>query len=106
MHDHYTYRVTWSGKDRMRIGTCIEFPSLSWLANTPGAALTGIRRIVAETLDDMRKFGEKIPEPLMKKNYSWRFVVRVPPEVHRKLALHAVEQGVSLNRLISSKLSA
>jgi len=106
MHDHYTYRVTWSGKDRMHIGTCLEFPSLSWLADTPDAALAGIRKIVADVLNDMHKSGENIPEPLMEKNYSGRFVVRVPPEVHRELALHAAEQGVSLNRLISSKLSA
>jgi len=105
MHDHYTYRVTWSGEDQMHIGTCIEFPSLSWLAETPDAALVGIRKVVADVLSDMHKSGENIPEPLMEKNYSGRFVVRVPPEVHRELALHAAEQGVSLNRLISSKLA-
>ena len=32
-------------------------------------------------------------------------MVRVPPETHRMLAVKAAESGVSLNRLISSKLS-
>jgi predicted HicB family RNase H-like nuclease len=32
-------------------------------------------------------------------------VVRVPPDVHRMLSLQAAESGVSLNRLVSSKLS-
>ncbi|MDQ6958447.1 MAG: type II toxin-antitoxin system HicB family antitoxin [Mariprofundaceae bacterium] len=90
----------------MHIGTCVEFPSLSWLADTPDAVLAGIRKVVADVLIDMRKSGEKTPEPLIEKNYSGRFIVRVPPEVHRELALHAAEQGVSLNRLISSKLAA
>jgi len=67
MSDHYTYRVTWSGEDRMHIGTCIEFPSLSWLAETPDAALAGIRTVVADVLSDMQKSGEKTPEPLMEK---------------------------------------
>jgi len=67
MHDHYTYRVTWSGEDQMHIGTCIEFPSLSWLAETPDAALAGIRKVVADVLSDMHKSGEQIPEPLMEK---------------------------------------
>ncbi|MCW5790258.1 MAG: toxin-antitoxin system HicB family antitoxin [Polyangiaceae bacterium] len=31
-------------------------------------------------------------------------MVRVPPAVHRLLALEAAEQGVSLNRLVASKL--
>jgi len=29
-----------------------------------------------------------------------------PPEVHRKLALEAAEEGVSLNRVVSSKLAS
>ena len=39
------------------------------------------------------------------RKYSGKFMVRVPPEVHRALALKAAEAGVSLNRLASSKLS-
>jgi len=31
-------------------------------------------------------------------------MVRVPPEVHRKLAMEAAEARVSLNRLASAKL--
>jgi hypothetical protein len=33
-----------------------------------------------------------------------KFVVRVPPATHKKLALEAAEEGVSLNRLASAKL--
>ena len=62
--DHYTYRVTWSAEDNEHIGLCAEFPSLSWLARKPEAALAGIRRVVAQTLADMRANGEAIPEPL------------------------------------------
>lgn len=32
------------------------------------------------------------------------FLVRVPPETHRSLVMQAAEAGVSLNRLIASKL--
>jgi predicted HicB family RNase H-like nuclease len=32
--------------------------------------------------------------------------VRIPPELHRALAMQAAEQGVSLNRLASVKLAA
>lgn len=34
------------------------------------------------------------------------FRVRIPPEVHRALAMQAAERGVSLNRLASAKLAA
>ena len=104
-NDHYTYRVTWSIEDEEYIGLCVEFPSLSWLADKPESALKGIRNLVAEVIKDMQSNNEKIPEPISIKKYSGKFMVRVPPEVHRALALKAAEAGVSLNRLASSKLS-
>lgn len=103
--DHYTYRVTWSAEDGEHVGLCAEFPSLSWLASTPEKALAGIRRVVARTVTDMRRSGEVAPEPLAEKHYSGEFRVRIPPEVHRSLAMQAAEQGVSLNRLASAKLA-
>ena len=84
---------------------CVEFPSLSWLSTTPESALKGIRKVVAEIVDDMTQSGETIPEPMASKPYSGKFMVRIPPELHRKLAIQAAESGVSLNRLASSKLS-
>ncbi len=46
--DCYTYRISWSAEDNEFVGLCTEFPSLSWLAETPEAALQGIRKLVAE----------------------------------------------------------
>ena len=104
-HDKYTYRVTWSEDDAEYVGLCAEFPSLSWLARSPEAALRGIRKIVSEVTADMVNNGESVPEPIAIKLYSGKFMVRVPPDVHRQLAMQAAEAGVSLNRLASSKLS-
>ena len=103
--DHYTYRVTWSEEDQEHVGLCIEFPSLSWLAASPEAALRGIRRVVAEVAEDMEASGEPIPEPLANRKFSGKFMVRVPPEVHRDLVMEAAESGISLNRLASAKLT-
>ena len=75
-NDRYTYRVTWSEEDDESVGLCAEFPSLSWLASTPEAALRGIRRVVAEVVADLTANGE----------------------------LEAAEAGVSLNRIASEKL--
>jgi len=103
--DRYTYRITWSEDDQEYVGLCVEFPSLSWLADTPESALTGIRQVVAEVIADLRAQGEAIPEPIACKPYSGKFMIRVPPDVHRSLAIQAAEAGVSLNRLASAKLS-
>jgi predicted HicB family RNase H-like nuclease len=106
MADHYTHRVTWSAEDEEFVGLCTEFPSLSWLAPTHEDAFSGIRKLVAECVLDMEANNETPPEPLADRAYSGRFVVRVPPETHRALAMKAAEEGVSLNRLISARLAA
>ena len=103
---HYTYRVTWSQEDDEHVALCAEFPSLSWLAKTPEAALRGIQKVVAEAIIDMEDNGETIPQPLAERRYSGEFRVRIPPHLHRSLALAAAEEGVSLNRLVSAKLAA
>jgi predicted HicB family RNase H-like nuclease len=103
--DRYTYRVTWSEDDQEYVGLCAEFASLSWLARTPEAALKGIRKVLADVVHDYAGTREEPLEPIASRRYSGRFIVRVPPEVHRDLVLSAAEAGVSLNRLASSKLS-
>ncbi|MEA2039506.1 MAG: toxin-antitoxin system HicB family antitoxin [Thermodesulfobacteriota bacterium] len=104
-NDRYTYRVTWSDDDNEYVGLCTEFPSLSWLAATPEAALRGIRKMVAGIVQDMEVNKEVVPEPIACRRYSGKFMVRVPPDVHRNLAIQSAESGVSLNRIVSSKLS-
>ncbi len=104
--DKYTYRVTWSAEDDEFVGQCAEFPSLSWLAPKWEAAARGIRNLVDDVVTDLESSGERVPEPLSLKRFSGKFQVRIPPEAHRRLAIKAAEEGVSLNRLISSKLTS
>jgi predicted HicB family RNase H-like nuclease len=103
--DLFSYRVSWSDEDQEFVGTCAEFPGLSWLDATPENALGGIRKLVRECVADMKSSGEPPPEPLSTRRFSGKFMVRVPPELHRSLATQAAESGISLNRLVTHKLS-
>lgn len=104
IQDHYTYRVTWSANDKEHVGLCAEFPSLSWLAKSPEAALKGIRKVVTDAVSEMKAEEDPIPEPIATRKYTGKFQVRIPPEVHRRLSLEATEEGISLNRLINARL--
>ena len=104
-NDFYTYRVTWSVEDNEYVGRCVEFPSLSWLATDQGSALNGIRQVVSDVVADMDLNNEPIPQPIATRKFSGHFMVRVPPDLHRELAMEAAEVGISLNRLASDKLS-
>lgn len=103
--EHYMYRVTWSVDDGEFVATVAEFPSLSWLEQDRAEALAGLTRLVAGVVADMAAHGEAVPEPLAERRYSGRFNVRVPESLHRELVTAAAEQGVSLNRLVSQRLT-
>ena len=103
-HKHYTYRVTWSEEDGEHVALCAEFPSLSYLAKTPAKALQNMMKVVKEVVEDMEANGEPIPTPLAEKEYSGKFMIRIPPEQHKNLAMKAAEMGISLNRYVSSIL--
>ena len=57
--EHYTYRVTWSTEDNEFLGLCAEFPLLSWLAPSQEEAFTGIRQLVADSVEDMAANSER-----------------------------------------------
>ena len=86
-------------------GLCAEFPSLSWLANNPEDTLLGIRQVIADVVTDLLANNEPVPEPIAVRHYSGKFLIRIPPEIHRRLVLEAAEAGVSLNRLASARLA-
>ncbi len=101
--DRYSYRVCWSDEDDEFVGLCAEFPSLSWLAKSREGALKGIVAVVRQCIEDLQC--EDQPRPLSSRAYSGIFKIRIPSLVHRNLAVEAAEAGISLNRLVSAKLS-
>jgi predicted HicB family RNase H-like nuclease len=103
---HYTYRVTWSAEDGEFLATCAEFPSLSWLASSQIEALQGLEDLLREVLADMEEQGEQVPQPFAERSYSGRFNLRVGESLHRDLATHAAEDGMSLNQYVLRKLTA
>lgn len=103
--EHYSYGVRWSADDAAYVGTVAELPSLSWVAEERLAAFEGIQRVALDVVDEMIASGEVPPTALGDRSYSGRFVVRIPSEVHRRLALRAAEQNISLNRLVSARLA-
>lgn len=102
---HYTYRVSWSAEDGEYVATCLELPSLSWLATSQTKALVGIQKLVEEVVADMTASGEEVPPPLAERRYSGRFNVRISPDLHRELAIKAADHHMSLNRFISDRLA-
>ena len=65
-------------------------------------AIEEVRRIWIQTAYED---GVKIPLPKSAKEYSGKFVLRIPRSMHRNLDTRAQEEGVSLNMLVVSLIS-
>ena len=104
--DKYTYQTAWSEEDGEFVAAVLEFPSLSWLDTTAATAEAELRSVVEETLEDMQRNNEHIPEPFGQRSYSGKFNLRIPQSLHRDLTIEAEREGVSLNTLIVQKLAS
>ncbi len=102
--EKYTFRIEWSEEDKVHIARCLEFPSLTAHGNTTEDALIEIEKVVKESLKWLKEENEPIPEPLGLKKFKGNLTLRVPPEIHRELAIKSAEEGVSINQFILSKL--
>ena len=102
--EHYSYNVAWSEEDGIFIGRVAEFPSLAAHGDSQEKALREIRTVVGYVLEDLAEEGAPIPVPLGKRHFSGKLNLRMPKDLHRRLAVESEMQGVSLNALINSKL--
>lgn len=103
---HYAYRVVWSAEDAEFVATCLEFPSLSWLARTQTAAIRGLENAISEAIIDLAANDEPVPEPIADRRYSGKFNLRVGERLHRELALEAADAGLSLNQYVVRRLGS
>ena len=102
---NYSYRVVWSDKDECYIATCPEFPHLSAFGDTAPEALGELNVAMELAIDVYTEEGWKLPEPQKVHEYSGQFRLRLPKGLHRKLAIQAESEGVSLNTLSIQYLS-
>ena len=96
----------WSDDDRSFIGRVVEFPSLAAHGETLDAALREINKVVKYVLADLAENNEPIAAPLSKRRDSGRLNVRLTPQLHRRLLAEAASEGVSLDQLLTIKLSS
>lgn len=102
--EDYTFRVFWSGEDEEYVCVADEFRYLSNLDENQFDAFTGMVDLLQSVLDDIYDDGKEPPVPFSKQEYSGKFALRMTPEQHRRLAIEAAEQGVSMNQLLVSRI--
>ncbi|MDP2871235.1 MAG: toxin-antitoxin system HicB family antitoxin [Bacillota bacterium] len=85
----------------------IDVPGCGVQGQTPEAAVTECREALALILQSYAERGISPPPPGVYEpsSYSGQFVLRIPKNLHQRLALRARGEGVSLNQLCLCLLS-
>jgi len=102
----YSINLAWSDEDGCYLATISEFPGLMTHGDTPGEAAAAAEIAANGFLEIYEEDGDPIPEPIKVKEYSGNLRIRIPKSLHQSLTVEAQYEGVSLNTLIISQLSA
>lgn len=70
-----------------------------------GKSVEELNRAFQESVDDYLEFCRKRGED-PEKPFSGTFLVRMPPDLHRRIALEARREGKSLNSYVLSRLGS
>lgn len=101
----YPKFVEWSEEDNCFVGRC----PLLFAGGVHGKHEAQVYRelcaVAEEWVEILHKDGTPLPKPKRSADYSGKFMIRIDPAVHQRLALKAVSTGESLNQLVSRTLA-
>jgi len=104
--DNYLKIVEWSQRDGCYMGTA------------PGLIIGGVHgkqeakvfeelcEAVDEAIEVLKKEGRPLPLSTANKKYTGKIALRIPPVLHKALAIKAQQSGESINKLIQRKLES
>ena len=102
--DQYLKIVEWSEEDQCYVGSVPRWIGACCHGDNEEKVYHQLCQIVDEWVEIYKKHGKPLPEGTVGKTYSGKFMLRVDPELHKQLAIHAAQAGVSLNKYCSQQL--
>jgi predicted HicB family RNase H-like nuclease len=100
----YAKFVEWSDEDQCFIGRCPEIMAGGVHGRDEARVYAELCQAVEEMVELIFAEGHDLPHPLGKKEFSGKFVLRVEPAMHRRLAAKALAAGESLNSFCVKQL--
>lgn len=83
----------------------LEFQGCIATGDTREQALASLQDVAESWIESMLATGQEIPPPQEVTDFSGKLVVRMPRGLHRRAAIAADREGVSLNQLIVSAIA-
>ena len=95
--DRYLKIVEWSKKDGCYVGSVPGWMGACCHGDSEEKVYSQLFRIVEEWIAIYAKDGRPLPPATAEKSYSGRFQLRTGGELHKMLAIRALQTGKSLN---------
>ena len=106
LSNRYLKVVEWSSEDNCFIGTA---PGL-FMGGVHGDDQTQVFQELCSVVDDVvtlfESEGKPLPAPTADKNYSGKISLRIPPELHKTVAIRASQTDESINKFIQHQLES
>ena len=103
-YPHYPRVVEWSQEDGCYVGTSPGLLLGGVHGDSPLKVASLLETAIQDALDILKQQQREIPKAISTKEFSGKFVLRVPQALHQMLALRAASQGISLNSLCEQVL--
>ena len=104
----YTIELVRDEDDEGNVGYVAEVDELPGAISqgaTPEEAIRNVFNAMEGWISIALEDGREIPEPRSGKDFSGRFLLRIPQSLHAKLAREAEREGVSLNQYAATTLA-
>jgi predicted HicB family RNase H-like nuclease len=100
----YMKIVEWSDEDGCFVGSAPPLIGPCCHGKDEAKVYAQLCRIVDEWIKILETDGHELLEPLAAKKFSGKFVLRLEPALHRRLAAKALAAGESLNSYCAKTL--
>jgi antitoxin HicB len=88
------------------VAEVLELPGCLSEGETPEEAYRNLDEAMSGYIASLLDHNRPVPEPVGTKEYSGHFPLRMSTEVHRIVALRAMQEGISLNQWIVNAITA
>lgn len=105
-NDYYLKVVEWSEEDGCYVGTAPGLIIGGIHGPKEAKVFTELCKAVDEAIQLLKKDGRFLPVSTAKKKYSGKILLRLPKDLHKTIALKALQEGESVNRFIQQELES
>lgn len=100
----YLKIVEWSDEDQCFVGSAPGIIGPCCHGDDEATVYAELCTIVDEWVEIYKKDGKPLPPATAGKTYSGKFMLRVDPELHQRLAIAAMSHNQSLNKFCAESL--